>query len=59
MLNLEQKPIGILREELAEAYRKLSGHENHRSDCATSVAPAYDPSPCDCDSKPRDLTSAR
>ena len=37
-----------LREELAEAYIKLSGKSIHASDCATSNAPAMDPGPCDC-----------
>lgn len=37
-----------LREELAEAYIKLSGKSTHTSDCATSNAPAMEPGPCDC-----------
>ncbi len=37
-----------LREELATAYIRLSGKDNHRQDCATSIAPAYDPGPCNC-----------
>lgn len=38
-----------LREELAEAYIKLSGKSIHTSDCATSNAPAMEPGPCNCD----------
>ena len=37
-----------LREELAAAYIKLSGTDQHASDCATSNAPAMKPGPCDC-----------
>ena len=40
-----------LREELAEAYIKLSGKSTHASDCATSNAPAKDPGPCNCDAE--------
>ena len=41
--------IDRLREELAEAYIKLSGKSLHTSDCATSYAPAMEPGPCTCD----------
>ena len=37
-----------LREELADAYIKLSGAVQHASDCATSNAPAMKPGACDC-----------
>ena len=37
-----------LREELAAAYIKLSGTDQHASDCATSNAPAMEPGPCNC-----------
>lgn len=40
-----------LREELAAAYIRLSGKDSHRQDCATSIAPAYDPGPCNCTTK--------
>lgn len=42
--------ISSLRERLADAYIKLSGKDEHASDCATSCAPAEDPRPCDCSS---------
>jgi hypothetical protein len=38
-----------LRELLAAAYIKLSGKNEHASDCATSNAPAMTPGRCDCD----------
>lgn len=41
--------VNRLREELADAYKKLSGKDHHASDCATSNAPAMPPGPCDCD----------
>ena len=40
--------IDTLREELTEAYKAESGMARHASDCATSVAPAEEPGPCDC-----------
>lgn len=43
--------IDRLREELAEAYIKLSGKSVHASDCATSNAPAMEPGPCNCDAE--------
>ena len=45
----KENEIDRLREELAEAYIKLSGKSTHTSDCATSNAPAMDPGPCNCD----------
>ena len=42
---------GRIREELADAYKKASGRESHLNDCATSVAPAETPGPCDCDAR--------
>lgn len=45
----KENEIDRLREELAEAYIKLSGKSTHASDCATSNAPAMDPGPCNCD----------
>ena len=44
-----ENEIDRLREELAEAYIKLSGKSIHTSDCATSNAPAMEPGPCNCD----------
>jgi hypothetical protein len=38
----------IRNEVLADLYIKLSGKSTHSSDCATSVAPAETPGPCDC-----------
>lgn len=46
---MARKLVDRLREELAEAYIKLSGKSTHTSDCATSNAPAMDPGPCNCD----------
>jgi hypothetical protein len=37
------------REEKATRLVKESGKAAHASDCATSVAPAEEPGPCDCD----------
>lgn len=37
-------------EELADAYKAQSGKPFHWSDCATSIAPAMEPGPCDCPS---------
>lgn len=37
------------REEKADRFIKLSGKEFHASDCSTSIAPAEEPGPCDCD----------
>ena len=37
------------RETLADIYIRASGKKIHASDCATSVAPAMEPGPCDCD----------
>ena len=45
----KENEIDRLREELAEAYIKLSGKSIHASDCATSNTPAMEPGPCDCD----------
>ncbi len=36
-------------EQLADMYKAQSGKQAHSSDCATSVAPAEVPGPCDCD----------
>jgi hypothetical protein len=41
--------MDALRERLASLYVKTSGKTVHSSDCATSIAPAEDPGPCDCD----------
>lgn len=38
----------IDNEVLADLYIKASGKTIHASDCATSVAPAETPGPCDC-----------
>ncbi len=38
------------REELASRYIRESGKRRHWMDCATSVAPAEVPGPCDCTS---------
>lgn len=45
----ELSEIGKLKEKLAAAYIRISGKENHASDCATSCAPGETPGPCDCD----------
>lgn len=42
-------PEELTREEKADRFIKESGKEVHASDCATSVAPAEEPGPCDCD----------
>lgn len=42
---------GRIREELADAYKRASGRGSHSNDCATSVAPAEMPGPCDCESR--------
>jgi hypothetical protein len=39
----------INNEVLADLYIRLSGKTRHTSDCATSIAPAETPGPCDCD----------
>lgn len=39
----------IDNEVLADLYKKLSGKSAHASDCATSIAPAETPRPCDCE----------
>lgn len=49
LIEAQAREIDRLREELAEAYIKLSGKSIHTSDCATSNAPAMDPGPCNCD----------
>jgi hypothetical protein len=36
------------REERQFAYIVLSGKHSHSNDCATSIAPAEEPGPCDC-----------
>jgi len=38
----------IDNETLAFYHRRLSGKENHSSDCAISQAPVFIPGPCDC-----------
>ena len=46
-----QTPEGcttMRNEDLADLYIRLSGTNHHASDCATSVAPAETPGPCDC-----------
>lgn len=42
--------IGVLNEELAEAYIRLAGvpAEWHSTECAINQAPAYRPGPCSC-----------
>jgi hypothetical protein len=37
------------REERAQKFVEESGKEVHTNDCATSVAPAEEPGPCDCE----------
>lgn len=39
------------REEMAERFKRESGKSVHSNTCATSVAPAEIPSPCDCDNE--------
>jgi hypothetical protein len=51
-----QAPEGMTlidNEVLADLYIKASGKTQHSSDCATSIAPAETPRPCDCD-QPQD-----
>jgi hypothetical protein len=43
------------REQMAAQYVRESGKVVHSSDCATSVAPAFEPGPCDC-SEPQPTT---
>jgi hypothetical protein len=38
----------LTREEKAQKFIEESGKEIHTNDCATSVAPAEEPGPCDC-----------
>lgn len=45
----QETEISKLREELADAYIELSGKKVHSNTCATSLAPAEHPGPCDCD----------
>jgi hypothetical protein len=49
----------INNEVLANLYIKASGKTAHGSDCATSVAPAETPGPCDCDVVAPPLSGAR
>ena len=49
LIETQAREIERLREELADAYVKLSGKSIHTSDCATSNAPAMEPGPCNCD----------
>lgn len=42
-------PAELTREERATRYIWRSGKFTHSSDCATSLAPAEEPGPCDCD----------
>jgi len=37
------------REEKADRFKRESGKEFNASDCSTSIAPAEEPGPCDCD----------
>lgn len=43
------QPSGADYEAMAAGYILQSGKRVHRSDCATSCAPAMKPGPCDCD----------
>lgn len=43
-----EREISDLREKLADALILASGKKVHASDCATSQAPAMEPSACDC-----------
>lgn len=45
----EPDPAPMDNEELAAKYIAESGKTRHTSDCATSVAPAEVPGPCNCD----------
>ncbi len=53
MKSEEREPFtaieGMDREQKADMYVRLSGKSLHASDCATSLAPAEEPGPCDCD----------
>ena len=44
----ETRSVNIDNEILQAEYIKLSGKEQHCSDCPTSDAPAMVPGPCDC-----------
>jgi hypothetical protein len=43
------KALVMTREEKAAEFIKQSGKTVHSSDCSTSIAPAEEPGPCDCD----------
>lgn len=47
---------GDVAELAAEAFKRLSGKERHSSNCATSVAPAFVPGPCNCGSQSTNLS---
>lgn len=40
-----------LNERLAASYILASGKATHTNTCSTSVAPARQPGPCDCDAE--------
>lgn len=44
-------PRDWLNERLAEAYILASGKATHTNTCSTSVAPARQPGPCDCEAE--------
>lgn len=49
---------GSCREALADEYIRTAAKPYHRSDCATSGAPALVPGPCDCDAPAAKAMSA-
>jgi hypothetical protein len=49
----------INNEVLADLYIQLSGTDVHGHDCATSVAPAETPGPCDCKAASSPSNSAK
>lgn len=46
---ISQRPdIEVLYDEIGALYKRLSGHAEHWSDCATNNSPALKPEACDC-----------
>ena len=44
-----EKLLGVFREQQAQKFIEESGKQVHTNDCATSVSPAEEPGPCDCE----------
>ena len=45
----KDREIEKLRGLLSDAYKEISGKENHASDCAACQIPAENPARCDCE----------